>query len=107
MKSVQLKSGQSFKSLKLACQYFDKVRVSSKLDTALEEPLSSDIIDIYERYCSATNYPMIAADAAVVVMDNRIRPTGVYASSRAFAVRSADGEPVVFRMPDALRACAT
>lgn len=105
-KRVTVKSGTVFQTLKAAKDYFGNLRDSTPLGAILSEPEKSDVLDVYRRYCTATEYP--AADAVDVTTqwDKRQRPSGTYAQTKAFAVVTASGSTHVFSMDKALEAIA-
>jgi hypothetical protein len=66
----------------------------------------SDVLDVYMRYCAATAYSAVAAVDVTTEWDNKPRPTGTYAQTKAFAVVTASGSTSIFSMDKALEAIA-
>lgn len=105
-KKVRIKSGITFPSLKEAMEHFDAVRKSTDIGTMLSEPARSDVLDIYVRYCNATDYKVRDAVDITTEFDNRKRHGGTYATTKAFAVVLLSGEREIFSMRTALKEIA-
>ncbi|WIY27514.1 hypothetical protein [Parasedimentitalea psychrophila] len=106
VKQVITQSGV-FSTLTKAKAYYKTIRENLGIEEILVEPERSDILDIYRRYCDATNYP---AETAVDVMahwDNRKRPVGNYMQTKALFIVKISGERSVFSIDKALEAIAT
>lgn len=106
-KQVSLASGVSFQTLTAARSYFSVIRQATLPGTKVADPNRSDILDVYRRYCAATNYPAIDAVEVTTELDNQQRPSGGYNTTKAFAVVAATGETTVFSIDRALAAIAT
>jgi hypothetical protein len=104
-KQVTIPSGV-FPTLKAAKDHFSKLRESTPLGTRLSEPERSDVLDVYRRYCAATAHPVEDAVDVTIEWDNRQRPKGTYAQTRAFAVVTAFGSTSIFSMDRTLEAIA-
>jgi hypothetical protein len=105
-KQVTIPSGIVFPTLKAAKDHFSKFRESTPVGTRLSEPERSDVLDVYRRYCAATAYQVVAAVDVTTELDNRQRPTGTYAQTRAFAVVTASGSTSIFSIDKALEKIA-
>jgi hypothetical protein len=101
-KQVTLASGISFPTLSAAKAHFSVMREATPPGTKLTDTDRSDILDIYQRYCAATEYPAVEAVDVTTEMDNQQRPYGGYATTKAFAVVTANGETKVFSIDKAL-----
>lgn len=105
-KSVSLKSGRRFDTLTLAKQYFHDIRESADLGSSVSDSLKADITDLYNRYCSATNWPAGSVSDIIVDWDNRERSSGRHAQTRAFHRVDDAGQNHVFSIDKALSAVA-
>lgn len=105
-KSVSLKSGLSFGTLTQAKQYFSDIREKTDPGSSVSESVKNDIIDLYNRYCSATNWPAGSAADIVVDWDNRERSPGLHAQTKAFHRVDEAGQKHVFSIDKALSAVA-
>jgi hypothetical protein len=105
-KQVTVQSGKTFTTLKAAKQHFGGIRNVTNPGTPLADPDRSDILDLYRRYCAATNYPAVAAVGVTTVWDNRQRPAGNYAQTKAFAVVDDVGNTSMFSIDKALETVA-
>jgi len=101
-KQVTLKGGISFPTLKAAKTHFSVIREATAPGTMLADPDRSDILDVYLRYCAATNWPPVVAVDVTTELDNRQRSPGGYATTKAFAVVTATGATTVFSIDKAL-----
>lgn len=105
-KQVTIRSGIVFPTLKAAKDHFSKLRESTPLGTRLSEPERSDVLDVYRRYCAATNWPAEDAIDVTTEWDTRPRPEGTYAQTKAFAVVTASGSTSIFSVDKALEKIA-
>jgi len=105
-KQVTIASGTVFQTLTAAKMHFSSIRESTQPGSLLSEPDRSDVLDIYQRYCVATNWPVENAVDVTTAWDNQQRPQGGYATTKAFAIVVASGETKVFSMDKALAAIA-
>ncbi|WP_156639984.1 hypothetical protein [Bosea sp. PAMC 26642] len=105
-KQVTLRSGRHFKSITAAKAHFCGLREKTHLEARLPEPHKSDAIDVYERYCAVTGWPAEDAVDVTVTWDNKERPAGPYAPTKAYAIITGSGSTSVFSMDRALRAIA-
>ncbi len=105
-KTVTIKSGTTFKTLKAAQEHFSKIREATGVGDRVAEPDKSDVLDVYCRYCAATNWQAEDAKDVTTEWDNRQRPAGNYAQTKAFAVVTASGAVNVFSIDKALAAIA-
>ena len=105
-KQVTVQSGIVFQTLKAAKDHFWKLRESTPLGERLSEPERSDVLDVYRRYCDATGWPAEDAVDVTTEWDNRPRPKGTYAQTKAFAVVTASGSTNIFSVDKALEAIA-
>jgi hypothetical protein len=105
-KQVTIKSGTTFKTLRTAQEHFSKVREATGLGDRVAEPDKSDLLDVYRRYCAATNWQAEDAVDVTTEWDNRQRAAGNYAQTKAFAVVTASGATSVFSIDKALAAVA-
>jgi hypothetical protein len=105
-KQVTLQSGTVFPTLQAAKAHFSNLRESTSVGTRLSEPERSDVLDVYRRYCEATAWPVEDAVDVTTEWDNRQRPAGTYAQTKAFAVVTASGSTIVFSVDKALEAIA-
>jgi hypothetical protein len=105
-KEVSTKSGRKFSTLKAAEEYFDKIRESAPINERISDPDKSDIIDIYERYCAATDYKLEDVIGITTVWVRRQLPRGDYVQTKAFAVVKAADKIESFSMNKALKAIA-
>ncbi|MFM0158540.1 MULTISPECIES: hypothetical protein [Paraburkholderia] len=103
-KQVTIASGAVFQTLTAAKTHFSNVREATQPGTRLSEPDRSDVLDIYRRYCLATNWPAEEVVDVTAEWDNQQRSHGGYATTKAFAVVIASGETKVFSMDKALAA---
>ncbi len=106
-KSVFLKSGLHFGTINQAKQYFRDIRENTAPGSSVSESVRNDIIDLYNRYCSATNWPAGSVADLVVDWDNRERSPGIHAQTKAFHRVDEGGEKHVFSIDKALRVVAT
>lgn len=60
-KQLSLASGVSFLTLTAAKAHFSVIREATPPGTKVANPDRSDILDVYRRYCAATNYPAVDA----------------------------------------------
>ncbi|WP_444454080.1 hypothetical protein ACTTAI_02720 [Rhodobacter capsulatus] len=105
-KKVTIQSGKTFPTLKAAQEHFGKIREATEPGTRLGEPDRSDVLDIYRRYCSATNWQAEDVVDVITEWDNRQRPARNYAQTKALAVVTASGATSVFSIDRALAAIA-
>jgi len=105
-KQVTVASGAVFSTLTAAKTHFSGVREATKPGTRLSEPDRSDVLDIYRRYCVATNWPQEDAVDVTTEWDNQQRSHGGYATTKAFAIVTASGETKAFSIDKALAAIA-
>jgi hypothetical protein len=105
-KKVTIQSGVVFSTLKAAKDHFSKLREATPLGTRLSEPERSDALDVYRRYCHATKWQAEDAVDVTTEWDNRQRPMGTHAQTKAFAVVTASGSTKVFSVDKALEAIA-
>lgn len=105
-KTVRLKSGRVFETLARAKQHFSDLREATDVGAYLPEPDRSDAIDLYERYCRATNWQAVPVENIAAVWDNRKRPSGGFAQTKALATVSQTGDISVFSIDKALVAVA-
>jgi len=101
-KQVTIQSGVVFPTLKGAKDHFCKLRESTPLGTRLSEPERSDVLDVYRRYCDATGWQAEGAVDVTTEWDNRQRPNGTHAQTKAFAVVTASGSTSIFSVDKAL-----
>ncbi len=106
-KRISLASGVSFQTLTAARSHFSVIREATLPGTMISDPDRSDILDVYRRYCTATNYSAVDAVEVTTELDNRQRPWGGYNTTKAFAVVTATGKTAVFSIDKALAAIAT
>jgi hypothetical protein len=106
-RQIQLLNNGGFQTLTAARSYFSVIRKATLPGTKVADPNRSDILDVYRRYCAATNYPAIDAVEVTTELDNQQRPSGGYNTTKAFAVVTATGETTVFSIDRALAAIAT
>ncbi|HHY6930510.1 hypothetical protein QZM43_32525 [Burkholderia orbicola] len=105
-KQVTLAGGRTFATLSAAKAHFDAMREATSPGAKLTEPDRSDILDIYQRYCAATNWQAVDAVDVTTKLDNRQRPHGGYATTKAFAVVTTSGATEIFSIDKALAAIA-
>ncbi|WP_156382011.1 MULTISPECIES: hypothetical protein [unclassified Aureimonas] len=105
-KRVTVQSGTMFKTLTSAKTYYNDLREAIPVGGLVSEPDKSDLVDIYHRYCVATNWPSEKAVDVTTAMDNEKRSAGSYAMTKAFAVVNESGKPIVFSIYRALEAIA-
>ncbi|MBJ9594137.1 hypothetical protein [Burkholderia seminalis] len=105
-KQVTLAGGRAFQTLSAAKAHFDALREATSPGATVAEPDRSDILDIYQRYCTATNWHAVDAVDVTTKLDNRQRDHGRYATTKAFAVVSASGATEIFSIDKALAAIA-
>lgn len=105
-KQVTLASGIGFPTLSAVKAHFSVMREATPPGTKLMDPDRSDSLDVYQRYCAATNYAVVEAIDVTTEMDNQQRPHGGYATTKAFAVVTANGVTKVFSIDKALAAIA-
>ncbi|HEY1399347.1 hypothetical protein [Roseateles sp.] len=105
-KRITTGSGATFDTIKAAKAHFSEIRESTKPGELLADPIRADVLDIYRRYCSATNYAAVLAIDVTTQLDKRQRAGGNYATTKAFAVVTAEGTPHIFSMDQALEAIA-
>ena len=105
-KQVTIPSGIVFPTLKAAKDHFSKLRESTPVGTRLSDPERSDLLDVYRRYCAATAYPVEDAVDVTTEWDNRQRPNGTHAQTKAFAVVTASGSTSIFSVDKALETIA-
>lgn len=105
-KKVRILSGTVFPSMAKAEEHFDAIRQRTEINAHIPDPDCSDIIDVYVRYCVATDFPHPPVVAATTDWNNDVRPGPQYATTKAFAVVTADGKNITFSMPKALKAIA-
>lgn len=105
-KQVTLASGIRFSTLTAAKARFSVIREATPPGKKVADPDRSDILDVYRRYCAATNYPAVDAIDVTTELDNEQRPNGGYNTTKAFAVVTATGETKVFSIDKALAAIA-
>lgn len=106
-KKVILEGGIKFPTLSSAKAHYSNIRQAAVLDDFLEDPARSEILEIYRRYCEATNYKAVSAQNVTVKNDNRPRGNDNYATTKAFFVVDSDGEYHVFSIDKALASIAT
>ena len=106
-KTVFVQSGTSFKSLSAAKEHYSKIRVATEVEAKLSELERSDILDIYYRYCVATNWEPKDVVDVVVDWDNRPRDMGQHAQTKAFHIITRTGDKEVFSIDRALKEIAT
>lgn len=102
VKRVTTKSGREFRPMNAAKIYFNGLRDELSVGGRLDDPDRSDILDIYQRYCTATKYPAVDAVDVTTEIDNRQRSQGRYAQTKAFAVVDAKGKTHIFSIDEAL-----
>lgn len=105
-KTVTIKSGRTFRTLTEAKRHYGAIREDAAIGSKLSEPVRSDVIDVYERYCRATKWQAENAIDVVVDWDNRKRSHEGYAQTKAFYIVSLSGENHVFSIDKALSAIA-
>jgi hypothetical protein len=105
-KQVTIKSGQTFDTLGKAEKHFGDIRIATQIGAKLAEPDRSDALDVYFRYCAATNWQAVDAVDVIADWDNRKRPAGNHAQTKALYVVDASGERHVFSIDKALAAIA-
>lgn len=105
-KSVCLKSGLRFGTIKQAKQYFHDVRDEADIGSSVSDGVKADIIDLYNRYCSVTNWPAGCVSDIIVDWDNRERSPGLHAQTKAFHRVDEAGQKHVFSIDKALSAVA-
>lgn len=105
-KQVTLAGGRMFQTLSAAKAYFGAMREATSLGAKLADPDRSDVLDLYRRYCAATKWPAVDAVDVTTKLDNRQRPHGGYATTKAFAVVTTSGATEIFSIDKALAAIA-
>ena len=105
-KQVTTQSGLNFSTLAEARKHFRKLREDTSLGTRLSEPERSDVLDIYKRYCTTAEHPVVDAIDVTTAWDKELRRNGIYAQTKAFAVVTASGLTNTFSMDKALGAIA-
>lgn len=105
-KKVRTLSGTVFPSVSKAEEHFDAIRQRTEIKAQIPDPDRADIIDIYVRYCAATDYSHPPVIGVTTAWNNDVRPGQQYAPTKAFAVVTASGEHKTFSMPKALKAIA-
>jgi len=105
-KKVTIKSGVTFNTLTAAKEHFSIIREATEIGAPVAEPNRSDVLDVYHRYCAATNWQAEDAKDVTAEWDNRKRSTGAYAQTKAFAVVTGSGATKVFSIDKALEAIA-
>ena len=107
VKKVKLSSGVVFPTLKAAKNRFSGIREDLAIGALLCEPARSDVLEIYQRYCAATAWMPIDAVDVTASHDEKVRPGGGYARSKALAVVDASGGRTIFSIDKALEAIAS
>lgn len=105
-KQVTVESGTVFGTLTAAKEHFNRIREATPPGSRLSGSERTDVLDIYRRYCAATNWPAEKAVDVTTEWDNEQRPQGTYAKTKAFAVVTASGSTKIFSMDKALTAIA-
>lgn len=105
-KQITIQSGKCFSTIKAAKDHYSALRERTELGAKLPEPERSNVLDVYKRYCDQTGWQAIDAVDVTTQWDNKQRPDGNYAQTKAFAVISASGESNIFSMDKALAAIA-
>ncbi|WP_434619005.1 hypothetical protein [Tabrizicola sp. M-4] len=100
------KSGTVFKTLAAAKDHFAQIRKDLPVGEMLPEPHRSDVIDIYLRYCHATNWSADDAVDVTTAWNNDKRPGDRYAQSKAFAIVTSSGDRRDSSIDRALQAIA-
>ena len=107
VKKVTLSSGVVFPTLKAAKSHFSEIREDLAIGALLGEPARSDVLEVYQRYCFATTWTPIDAVDVTALHDEKVRPGGGYARSKALAVVDASGARTIFSVDKALEAIAS
>ena len=104
-KTVTLSDGRVFSTMKDAQAYFDDLRENTAPGQFLAEPERSYVIDLYERYCVATEYVM---QVAVNVTTKRVVTSvgGQHVTSTALAIVNPAGELFEFSLKKAIQSVA-
>jgi hypothetical protein len=105
-KQVTIKGGQTFNTLDKAEKQFSDIRIATELRATLAEPDRSDALDIYFRYCAATEWPPVEAVDVIADWYSRKRSSGGHATTKALYVVDASGERHVFSIDKAVAAIA-
>lgn len=105
-KTVTTKSGTVFKTLTAAKDHFAQIRKDAPVGEMLPEPHRSDLMDIYLRYCQATNWSAEDAVDVTTAWNNDKRPGDRYAQTKAFAVVTPSGDQHIFSIDGALKEIA-
>lgn len=95
-KNVTLKSGTVFTPLTKAKEYFSDIRESVEPGSSASPSIKSDVIDLYERYCAATEWTIESTTDIIVDWDSRERPGGKFAQTKAYHRVDGMGEKHVF-----------
>ena len=105
-KRVTLSSGTVFNTLTSAKLHFNEMREAVAVGSSLLEPHKSDVLDLYRRYCVATDWDEV--DAVDVVAQNVVKQVnGRHVTSKALAVvPRSGGAPTPFSLDKALTAIA-
>ena len=107
VKKLTLSRGVVFPTLKTAKAHFSEIREDLVIGALLGEPARSDVLEVYQRYCSATAWTPIDAIDVTASHDEKVRPGGGYARSKALAVVDASGGRTIFSIDKALEAIAS
>lgn len=105
-KAMTTKSGTVFKTLTAAKEHFAQIRKDSPVGEMVPEPHRSDVIDIYLRYCQATNWSAEDAVDVTTAWNNEKRPGDRYAQTKAFSIVTPSGDRHDFSIDRALQAIA-
>lgn len=105
-KNINIKSGTVFGSLTAAKEHYSNLRESTEAGSMFSDPERSDIVDIYQRYCHATNWIPEEVSEVMVDWDNRERQGNQFAQTKAFHVINKFGKKNVFSIDKALSAIA-
>ncbi len=102
VKQITIASGTVFRPLYTANEHFSKLREGTTIGTLLTEPNKSDVLDVYRRYCAATNWKAEDVVDVTVAWENSKRADGTYAQTKAFAIVTASGSSHIFSIDKAL-----
>ncbi|GAC1330465.1 MAG: hypothetical protein NVSMB26_07890 [Beijerinckiaceae bacterium] len=101
-KSVLLKTGRAFKTIKAAKEHFARVLAGQKLNKPFTGQALQDVQATYEEYCNRTGWRLKSPPASFYPTVER----GPGFTTRCYGVMFQDGTTDRFSMEKALRAIA-
>tara|TARA_R110000782_G_scaffold80763_1_gene159668 strand:- start:214 stop:570 length:357 start_codon:yes stop_codon:yes gene_type:complete len=95
-----------FSTITDAKAHFNDLRESTQIGATISEPERSSLLDLYKRYCVATNFQAEDAVDVTTAWDNKQRSNETYAPTKSFAIITSSNLIITFSIDKAIRSVA-